>query len=72
MDELKIESSLLKSIVSKVISNKASKKLESDCDIKVEQLSIVNDGTKTKVNAAIRLELETKDIIKILAKLGAI
>lgn len=72
MDEIKIESGILRSIVSKIISSKVSKNLESDCDIKIDNLAIVNDGTKTKMSASIRLELETKDIIKIMQKLGAI
>ena len=49
MDEMKVQSKLLRGIISKIISKNVKKKIGSDCDILINEFSFVNDGNKTMV-----------------------
>ena len=72
MDEMKVQSKLLRGIISKIISKNVKKKIESDCDISINELSFVNDGNKTMVKLNIEAGIETSRIPEILNKLGVI
>ena len=72
MDEMKVQSKLLRGIISKIISKNVKKKIGSDCDISINELSFVNDGNKTMVKLNIEAAIETSRIPEILNKLGVI
>ena len=72
MDEMKVQSKLLRGIISKIISKNVKKKIGSDCDISINELSFVNDGNKTMVKLNIEAGIETSRIPEILNKLGVI
>ena len=71
-DEMKVQSKLLRGIISKIISKNVKKKIGSDCDISINELSFVNDGNKTMVKLHIEAGIETSRIPEILNKLGVI
>lgn len=70
MDEMKIQSKLLRGIISKIISKNVKKKIGLDCDILIDGFSFVNDGNKTMVKMNIGVGIETSKIPEILNKLG--
>lgn len=70
MDEMKLQSKLLRGIISKIISKNVKKKIGSDCDILIDEFSFVNDGNKTIVKLNIGVGIETSKIPEILNKLG--
>lgn len=70
MDEMKVQSKLLRGIVSKIISKNVKKKIGSDCDISINEFSFVNDGYKTMIKLNIVAGIETSKIPEILNKLG--
>lgn len=72
MDEMKVQSKLLRGIISKIISKNVKKKIGSDCDISINEFSFVNDGNKTMVKLDIGIGIETYKIPEILSKLGVI
>ena len=72
MDEMKVQSKLLRGIISKIISKNVKKKIGSDCDISINELSFVNDGNKTMVKLNIEAGIEASRIPEILNKLGVI
>ena len=72
MDEMKVQSKLLRGIISKIISKNMKKKIGSDCDISINEFSFVNDGNKTMVKLNIEAGIETSRIPEILNKLGVI
>ena len=72
MDEMKVQSKLLRGIISKIISKNVKKKIGSYCDISINEFSFVNDGNKTMVKLNIEAGIETSRIPEILNKLGVI
>lgn len=70
MDEMKIQSKLLRGIISQIISKNVKKKIGSDCDISINEFSFVNDGNKTMIKLNIVAGIETSKIPEILNKLG--
>lgn len=70
MDEMKIQSRLLRGIISKIISKNVKKKIGSDCDILINEFSFVNDENKTMIKLNIVAGIETSKIPEILNKLG--
>lgn len=70
MDEMKIQSKLLRGIISKIVSKNVKKKIGSDCDILINEFSFVNDGNKTMIKLNIVAGIETSKIPEILNKLG--
>ena len=72
MDEMKVQSKLLRGIISKIISNNVKKKIGSDCDISINEFSFVNNGNKAMVKLNIEARIETSRIPEILNKLGVI
>ena len=72
MDGMKIQSKLLRGIISKIISKNVKKKIGSDCDILINEFSFVNDGNKTMLKLDIEIGIETSKIPEILNKLGVV
>lgn len=72
MDEMKVQSKLLRGIISKIISKNVKKKIGYDCDISINEFSFVNNGNKTMVKLNIEAGIETSRIPEILNKLGVI
>lgn len=72
MDEMKVQSKLLRGIISKIISKNVKKKIGSDCDISINEFSFVNNGNKTMVKLNIEAGIDTSRIPEILNKLGVI
>jgi hypothetical protein len=72
MDGMKIQSKLLRGIISKIISKNVKKKIGSDCDISINEFSFVNDGNKTMLKLDIEIGIETSKIPEILNKLGVV
>ena len=70
MDEMKIQTTFMKSLISKIISGKLKKKLGHNCDVKVHNLCAVNNGDRTAISIALDLEADTTDLPKILEHLG--
>lgn len=70
MDGMKIQSKLLRGIISKIISKNMKKKIGSDCDILINGFSFTNDGNKTMLKLDIEIGIETSKIPEILNKLG--
>nr|DAF99902.1 MAG TPA: hypothetical protein [Siphoviridae sp. ctJT77] len=70
MDEMKVQSKLLRGIISKIISKSVKKKIGLDCDVSINEFSLVNDGSKTMVKLNIGVGIETSKIPEILNKLG--
>lgn len=68
MDEMIIESKILRGIISKIISKNIKKKIGTDCSISVNSLCITNDGNKTSATISITADIETAQIPKILYK----
>lgn len=70
MDEMKIQSGFMKSLISNFIKGKLSKKIGHKCDVTIHKLGFVNDGEKTTINISVDLEAQTADIPRILEQLG--
>lgn len=72
MDNMKIQSKLLREIISKIISKNVKKKIGTECDISINEISFVNDGNKTTIKLNIEAEIETSKIPEFLNKFGII
>ena len=72
MDEMKVQSKILRGIISKIISKNVKKEIGSDCDISINEFSFVNNGNKIMVKLNIEAGIETSRIPEILNKLGVI
>lgn len=69
-DEMKIRSTVARTIVSKIVSKVAKNKLGSDCDILINEFALRNDGDTTGVKLDIDIRIETSKIPEVLNKLG--
>ncbi len=66
MDDMIIRSKLFTGIISKVISRSLKKKIGSDCDIKVNEIVLTNDGEMTCVKLNIEGSVETSKIPELV------
>lgn len=69
MDEMKIQSSFMKSLISSIVNKRLSKN-SGNWTVDIHKLGFVNSGERTTINIGIDLEVNTSDIPKLLEKLG--
>lgn len=67
---LKLSTNFTKGIVSKLVSKAISKKLESQIDIRFNELSLTTNEDKVLIYADLHGEISREDLVKILKSLG--
>ena len=70
VDEVKIQTSFIKTLISNVIRKKIRKKIGKDIYININKLELINNGEKTIINISGHLELSTNDIPDLIERLG--
>ena len=68
MDEVKIQTNFIKSILSRIVKNLIHKKLGVWCDLDIKQLHLENNGEKTKLTVELDAKIATSDFVPILQK----
>lgn len=61
MDEMKIESKLLRSIVSKLIKKELKKKIGYDIDIQINEVEAAYNGEKLHAHLSVDEDLDNED-----------
>ena len=70
MDELKITSKFMRTMISKLIKMALYKKFGCKIDIQINELNAVSIDGKTHVHLDIDADLEKDELIKILKNIG--
>ena len=70
MDEMRIRTRLMKGILEKLVKMTIKKKLGYNIDIQLNDLVIVNDGSKARIHLDADAELKRDELSKILDSVG--
>lgn len=66
MDEVKIQTNFMKTLLSKLIGKLISNKIGTRCDLNIKQIHVENNGEKTKLILELDVEVETSSLLPIL------
>ena len=70
LDEMRIASKWMTSLVSKIINLVLHKKLGYDINVKLNEVRAVNDNEKLKVHLDVDCELTREELSKIIESIG--